>query len=328
MCRPTTQTSVRTIITIRSITSFFKGLGFWIIMLSFWLACLSILSFVESSHFAYGTINWIRNGDASYDYCVTVQLALRISYFRNIPAVGGTMSSSNDNSSPFIRLGYVPEGCATGCGSSCYWQPNTKLVGSDSELPPDKCSTRDKRVTLNYQTDNWSNLFVVQQIYASDDYFVIACTKNITIPNYTIGTFNARAAKWRFYMFGYARLNTLNGISMIDGNGGGNLGMQLDTILDPAFTASPMALGLPREYAAVGRLWTFDFSRQVYTISSSQLPLTYSIATGKQSGSNTVPNSGLANTLMGFQTDNPIQLTTTNFSSTGLISWYQNYWCM
>jgi hypothetical protein len=288
--------------------------------LSFWCACLLFLGYVESTHFAYGTIKWIRNGVNSYDYSVTVQLALRSAYFSSVPAIGGTITSGT----PYIRLGYVPDGCATGCGSSCYWAANSRLSSDSAEKAPYKCMG-PSGITLNYQTDNWSNAFVVQEIYSSDGYFVASCTKNITIPNYTIGSFNARAAKWRFYMYGYARISTLNGVDMIDGNGGGKLGMQLDTILDPAFTSSPVALGLPREYAAVGRLWTFDFSKQVYTVSSSQLPLTFSMAAAKPT-TNTVPNSGLVNTIMGSQTNsNPIQMTTTNFATTGVISWYVMY---
>ena len=113
---------------------------------------------------------------------------------------------------------------------------------------------------------------------------------------------------------------------MIDGNGpasGINLGIQLDTILDPQFEASPVCFGLPREYAAIDVPWTFDFSQQVSH--PQNLDLTYSMApafpsSGWNYNDNTFLNSGLNNPLMGSYTDsNPVNLT--DFENNGIITW-------
>jgi len=294
-----------------------------------WMFVLNVVTFCQASHYAYGTINWKRReGGEPWEYTVRVEMGMRIGYFGwSMPAVDEYF---DDDTFARFSIGYQPESCAApDCGSACTTEKrrcdNYRCI-TEVEEPPHQC-IHDGGEQLTFYDFDFHNEVKVDKLYESNDYWIGHHERNITIPDLTINNWVARESRWQFYFYGFARVETLNGVSMIDGNGYPNsVSMQLDTVLDPAFEASPICFGLPREYAAVGVLWTFDFSQQVSH--PNNLVMTYSLAPGVPEGGwgdgnyNTFPNSGLLNSLMGSMTDdNPVDLDTHDFLNTGVMTW-------
>jgi hypothetical protein len=287
-------------------------------MTLFMLSLGLLLATVKASHLAYGTLSWTKR-ENPWEYSVFVQLSFRTGYFQSAQYAvqeGVPFTESDASVSPVLRLAYQPEDCAPGCGAECQWEDNDVLTENPEERPPRKCTHTYEQ--LHFAQDNWQSEFTPVIIYTSDDYFTAEYTLNITIPDLTLGSWVARDSRWWFYVFAYSRIDTLNQISMIDGNGGGAVAFELDTILDPAYSSSPVAIGLPRETAAVGVEWTFDLTKQSFH--PENLPLTFTLATPTVVGVRaTSPNSGLVNGVTGSVEGTAID--TSNMENNGIITW-------
>jgi hypothetical protein len=304
----------------------------------------------DASHHAYATINWVRDKDVPYNFIVTIDMALRTGFCGTANIVVG--SPATCSTSPLIRIAYQPEKCGKPACTACAWAAATPFT-NDPDYPPQKCTLTGQNIyfeTNNFGTTATTNAFVVLQKYVSDDYFVMRCVKNITLPPVSSGSWNGRTSRWWLFVHAYARIDVLGSVKTVDGNDGGMLSMELDTILDPRYLNSPVSFGYPREtvlnfcfqhsvfvspglshicppsvQAAVGITWTFDMSKQ--SRSPSQLKLNYTIPPGRNGNVNPVsPNSALANPLPGSRTPSttspkPLNLTKYNFKDTGIIEW-------
>jgi hypothetical protein len=92
----------------------------------------------------------------------------------------------------------------------------------------------------------------------------------------------------------------------------------MDTILDPAFTSSPVSTGFPRETAALNAQWIF----QIPATSPDLLPLTYSVSPTTGDTPKRGVYSDLLNGIPGSTYNNPMDFDTHSFSETGIIEWW------
>jgi hypothetical protein len=234
------------------------------------LCLLVVFQGTMASHFAFGTLSWERDVLDETKIHFSLQQALRYSYFGF-----GSVTLGETETYNFGRFTCEPYTCADDATQATFlkWSDSgRKYHNSADERPPRDCLFLDDTDAYIDTTVNT----VVQIVYEDDDYFTGTWEYTFDIPQWEYPGWDSNDAEWHCYFYSYARVTDLAESNYNSFGTYGDLGMTLSTIIVPGVDASPYSVGLPREYAAVNKTWTFTVPADTTTGS----PLHYRIAAG------------------------------------------------